>query len=175
MSLIRNGMFALAFACAGLTASAFAAPAQPGASGYALTDSSQTYVLTAGTPQYDAWAKWIKEHDELSKKADGATWASGQVGQITITTTLAHQPASSQIGAFDSPPDNGPPSPLPATGTPGQQIRIVNQTPTVYQSWTYVWVVSSGGGGGWSESSYSGNSCSAGHETGKLCPASPNL
>lgn len=174
MTFLKKGTLALAIVCAGLTASAFAATSQPSTKGYALTDSSQTFVLTANAPQYDAWAKWIKEQDLTHKKSDGSTWGAGQVGQVTIITTAAHQVGSDHIGVFDVPPDNGPPGPLPTTGTPGQRIKIVNQTATTYQAWIFVWIGESGDGGGWSESSYAANSCAAGNETGKLCPNQPD-
>lgn len=121
-----------------------------------LLSSTQTYKLVPGTSTYNAWARWIS--DELNKDPNLANFENGAPSKKhfdiptndDITIQVLIPPSSDRFVTIspDGTAPAGPPTPLPATGTPGEQITIVDATRTYYASWTYQWVGGGGGGGG---------------------------
>ena len=151
--------------------SAIQAPSGSSAPGYSLTHSEQTFVLTRGSTIYNKWKGWIEQENaqsarRYSMRNDGTTsalYGAGGIGRITITVQTPHSSDMPQSDVTRTPPDNGPPVGLPATGTPGQHLTLVNETTTVYQRWTYEWQPTPGGRGpeDWTQISYQANSCAA--------------
>jgi hypothetical protein len=166
---IRKGLIVLPILFTSLIAFAKESP-EP-----ATTSSSysmQKSVLVYGSAPYVKWKAWIDEQnrDSSAKNAHG-TVTHGEAGQITIIlqTTLP-QPQSAEPSSLASNPS--PPTPLPVTGDPGQQITIINQTPAIYQQWVYEWDVSGQGGGGWNPIYYAEHVCAPKPGlNGVLCPA----
>lgn len=172
LNICKQGIVLLAVALTSLASSTFASTARPGDQGYKLADSRQTFVLTPGSHLYTEWAAWIKRHDAEQKRADGATWGGGEVGQILITATIpARKMDSASVDDNDigAPVDSGPPSPFPTKGRLGQMITIVNHTSAFYQRWTYRWSDGVDGNRAWAGVSFSGHACESNHDAGKLC------
>jgi hypothetical protein len=161
MKIARCILIALMFASSSTCVSASTDLANP--SSYSLINSKQTWTLVPGSPVYKQWEAWIRQKNALRPFLGRSNSASIEVGQITIIkkfdATVVSGNGKVQL-ANSAPPDNGPPGGLPAQGTPGQQLQFINQTPSIYQAWTYEWVGGlESGGGGWSETSYVSHAC----------------
>jgi hypothetical protein len=142
------------------------ASASASGSDYTVTASTQTFVLTRGTPLYDAWKAFIDQQNVGRRKLG---WGSGlpyDVGRITLTITAGTVRPAMFPGPPHDPPNMGPPMPLPASGSEGQTLTMISQTTTIYQSWIYVF---EGRAGGWREFSYRGYACRRARENGELC------
>lgn len=152
--------------------SIFAATPSKPAPSYALTHSTQTFVLTSNTPLYDKWKLWIDQQN-VERHQLGPVRGPGlpyEVGLITITVTSGQMGTNRLPGPPSSPPDHGPPTPLPLNGSDGQTITITNQTTTIYQQWVYEWEGRGGAvGGAWKQVAYRGYACRRNVESGSLC------
>lgn len=145
-----------------------AALASASESDYAVTASSQTFVLTSGTPLYNEWKAFIDQQN-VGRRKLGPVKGPGlpyEVGRITITISSGTSQPAMLPGPSIEPPNMGPPMPLPANGTEGQTLTMISQTTTVYQLWIYVF---ESRGGGWREFSYRGHACRRPSEGGDLC------
>jgi hypothetical protein len=147
------------FVALALSASVFAA----GSAFADTTDStvvskSQVVQLVPSSPAYGVWSNWIVE--KLNSENNGVGYSNGAsarkvfdssvVGLITIETKYG-QPTTSfrdSVTPESAGAPKDPPTPLPATGTPGEQITITDVTHTYYATWVYTWEVPAGGGGG---------------------------
>lgn len=155
MAMKKGLVLAVALFASTLTGSAFADASQDSN----LVSSTQTYQLIPGTTTYSAWANWIG--DKLNTDPNIVNYVHGVPVRKhfyapvndTITIKVIVPPSGDRFttGTPDGTPPSGPPTPLPVTGTPGEQITIVDQTHTYYASWTYEWKTDGGGGGdgGW--------------------------
>lgn len=137
--------------------------------------SQRITVFSPETNGYEAWKTWVNAQNQKNptlRRGDGTSYV-GPVGQITVDTGMEASSGSDRASALSIPPDQGPPTPLPATGTPGQKLTIKNQTSTLYQEWSFVWLVGGGGLGAWDQQSYSANTCAPKPGmTGSLCAPS---
>jgi hypothetical protein len=165
MNMLRASLLVLVLSAASLPV---IAPASTPESDYTVTASTQTFVLTRGTPLYDAWKAFIDQQN-VGRRKLGPVKGPGlpyEVGRITITISSGTaQPAMLPGPPYD-PPNMGPPMPLPANGIEGQTLTMTSQTTTIYQQWVYVF---EGRGGGWRELSYNGRACRRPTEGGDLC------
>ncbi|WP_143109235.1 hypothetical protein [Dyella sp. OK004] len=156
-----------------LTLSETPASKAPATSSY----NQKTIVFSPGATGYEAWKTWIDAQNQKNptlRRGDGTT-AVGPVGQITVNSGIEASTSIDQVSALSVPPDNGPPTPLPTTGSPGQKLTIKNQTETLYQQWTFVWVAGDAGFGGWDQQGYFANTCAPKPGmTGVLCAPSIN-
>jgi hypothetical protein len=144
---------AMALFASAFTAYAFADTTQDSK----LISSTQSYQLVPGTPTYNAWAHWIS--DKLNSDPNMANFSNGAPIQKhfavpttdEITIKVIVPPSADRFSTItpDSTPPAGPPTPLPAHGTPGERITITDATHTYYASWTYEWESTSDGMGGW--------------------------
>lgn len=163
MNLLRASSLVLFLSVATLPVIASAPTPE---SDYTVTASTQTFVLTRGTPLYDAWKAFIDQQNIGRRKLG---WGSGlpyEVGRITLTITSGTVRPAMLPGPPHDPPNMGPPMPLPANGSEGQTLTMISQTTTIYQSWIYVF---EGSAGGWREFSYRGYACRRPREGGELC------
>ena len=142
------------------------ASASASGSDYTVTASTQTFVLTRGTPLYDAWKAFIDQQNIGRRKLGWGLGLPYDVGRITLTITSGTVRPAMLPGPPLDPPNMGPPMPLPANGSEGQTLTMISQTTTVYQSWIYVF---EGRAGGWREFSYRGYACRRARENGELC------
>lgn len=145
-----------------------AALASASESDYTVTASSQTFVLTSGTPLYNEWKAFIDQQN-VGRRKLGPVKGPGlpyEVGRITITISSGTSLPAMLPGPPYDPPNMGPPMPLPANGVEGQTLTMTSQTTTIYQHWVYVF---EGRGGGWRELSYTGRACRRATEGGDLC------
>lgn len=166
---VKKGLFFCA--CLGLSFAAWTASSS--ASDVLSTYTKQTLLLKPGSAHYAEWKAWIEQQnaqDPALKRSDGS-FAVGEVGSVTVILETALTP-SAETTISSVPPNNGPPTPLPVNGTPGQRITVVNQTTTLYQKWVYEWAPA-GNAWGWNQVAYSAHSCELKPGlTGVFCPAS---
>lgn len=165
MNMLRASLLVLVWSLASLPV---IAPASTPESDYTVTASTQTFVLTRGTPLYDAWRAFIDQQN-VGRRKLGPVKGPGlpyEVGRITLTITSGKVNPAMLPGPPQHPPNMGPPMPLPANGSEGQTLTMISQTTTIYQSWIYVF---EGRAGGWREFSYRGYACRRPKEGGELC------
>lgn len=148
------GMKRKLFVTTALLASAVCGPAlADSAQDSKLISSAQTYQLVPGTSTYSAWANWIS--DKLNSDPNLANFSNGTPVKTHFavptndetTIKVIMPPSTVRLGTVtpDGTPPAGPPTPLPATGTPGERITIVDAPHTYYASWTYEWQEGPGG------------------------------
>ncbi|CAD1787368.1 hypothetical protein XSP_000577 [Xanthomonas euroxanthea] len=135
MSVNRTLFLALSMALGSLSSSAVAAASQ------STTTVQTTKVYRANTPEASAIQKWL----DSVPNADRRTM---DLGKITIRSSKTSK------GGMVTAANDGPPVPLPASGSPGEKITITNELPGGYvETWTFEWV-GGGGGGEWRQTDY---------------------
>lgn len=163
MKMLRPSLLVLILSVAPLPVNASASAPE---SDYTVASSSQTFVLTRGTPLYDAWKAFIDQQNIGRRKLGWGLGLPYDVGRIILTITSGTVRPAMLPGPPLDPPNMGPPMPLPANGSEGQTLTMISQTTTVYQSWIYVFESKAGG---WREFSYRGYACRRARENGELC------
>lgn len=127
---------------------------------------SKVVKLTPGTADYVTWASWIRSHSNYRYSyANGQlvkTPVNTEVGDVTITESTVQKGDSADafnhgVGPLDNP---APPTPLPASGYPGEKLTVTNAARFEYQSWTFEWLTSQdNGAGGWLQITYTEHLC----------------
>ncbi|MEA9571285.1 hypothetical protein [Xanthomonas campestris] len=134
MSVNRALFFALSIALASMSGSAIAAASQ------STTTVQTTNIYRANTPEASAIQKWL----DSVPNADRRTM---DLGKITVKSSKT---SKGMVTAAN----DGPPTPLPATGSPGEKYTIINELPGGFiEKWTFEWV-GGGGGGEWRQTDY---------------------
>lgn len=89
-------------------------------------------IFRTGAPEVHEIQRWLVEHAAYVKGA--MVGDPGKLGDVQIVYT-ANLP-DSQIMS----PGDGPPVPLPPTGSPGDEITITSSSGGWTQTWSYRWV-----------------------------------